>query len=469
MKITQEKVDDLNALLILDIEESDYNDVVQNKLKEQHKKVSMPGFRQGKVPFGMVKKMYETPTKVEVINKKVSSKIFEYINENKLKVLGQPLPLETNGIDWENQKTFTLQYEMGLSPVFDINLSEKMKFKYYNVVPDNEMLDNYVEEITLRFGKISNPEIVGEKDLVAVDIVEIDGDKNEDDLFKGIYTIGIERISNQKIQDQLIDKKKDDKITVNIKQLGDDLSESLSILGLKEGDLDGTSENFEITIGTISRMAAADLDQELFDKVYGVGTVTSVDAFRQKVKEEAQTMLGDQGKGKLKSDLIEYFLENLNVNLPDQFMKKWLVVSSQGKLNAHSIEHDYHHYEKSLKWQVIETKLIDDNNIKVEPLEVRNKAKELIKANFAQYGQTVPDEQLTEYADGILKKEEEARRLYDDLYYDKIIEVIKNKCSVENIEISYQAFSEMVKKDHPEHEHVHDENCNHDHEHAHHH
>ena len=469
MKITQEKVDDLNALLILDIEESDYNDVVQNKLKEQHKKVSMPGFRQGKVPFGMVKKMYETPTKVEVINKKVSSKIFEYINENKLKVLGQPLPLETNGIDWENQKTFTLQYEMGLSPVFDINLSEKMKFKYYNVVPDNEMLDNYVEEITLRFGKISNPEIVGEKDLVAVDIVEIDGDKNEEDLFKGIYTIGIERISNQKIQDQLIDKKKDDKITVNIKQLGDDLSESLSILGLKEGDLDGTSENFEITIGTISRMAAADLDQELFDKVYGVGTVTSVDAFRQKVKEEAQTMLGDQGKGKLKSDLIEYFLENLNVNLPDQFMKKWLVVSSQGKLNAHSIEHDYHHYEKSLKWQVIETKLIDDNNIKVEPLEVRNKAKELIKANFAQYGQTVPDEQLTEYADGILKKEEEARRLYDDLYYDKIIEVIKNKCSVENIEISYQAFSEMVKKDHPEHEHVHDENCNHDHEHAHHH
>lgn len=469
MKITQEKVDDLNAILSVEIAENDYNLSVQDKLRDHAKKVSMPGFRPGKVPFGMVKKMYEASAKVDVINNLVSDQIFKHIEENKLQVLGQPLPIDSGEIDFEKQKEFTFKYEMGLHPKFDLKLSDKVKLTYNKVVPDVELVDNYVEELTMRFGKISNPEIVGESDLVAVDVLEINPNKSTEELFAGIYTVSIERITNEKIKNALLGKKKDEKIEANVKELGKTLDDSISILGLKKGDLDNTSTEFEVTVGTISKMEPAELNQDLFDKVYGPGTVTTVDAFREKVKEETQKMLGDQGKYQFKNDIIEYFLENLKFSLPDAFMKKWLVASSKGKLTADSIEKEYHHYEKSLRWQVIESKLIDENNIKVEASEAKAKAMELIAANFAQYGQSVPEDQLSVYADSILKKEEEVRRLYDELYYDKIMDLIKEKCAVNTVEVPYKEFLEKVKPqhDHDHPEHVHDENCNHDHDHEH--
>lgn len=450
MNITQEKVNDLNAVLKVEIVEADYNDKVQSVLRNQQKKATMPGFRAGKVPFGMIKKMYGTSVKVEEINRMVGSKITEYISENKLNILGQPLPKDAQEVDFVNQNDFVLEYEMGLSPEVDVKLSTKDKFTYYNVVPDAQLVDNYMDEITMRYGKVSNPETVGEKDLVAIDIIELQDGELVEDGFAGLVTISAERLSddNKKL---FLGKKKDEKLVLDIKTLAGDLESSASLLNKKVEEIENVGNECQIEIGTISRMDAAELNQELFDKVYGPGTVSTVEEFRAKVQEEAQGMMGDQGKSKLKNDMIEYFLDKLKFDLPNEFMKKWLVLSSDGKISAESIEKDYEEYKKSIKWQVIENKLIQENDLKVEQAEVVAKAKEMIAMNFKQYGQEVPEEQLDQYAQGVLGKEEERRRLYDDLYYDKIIEVVKEKCKIEEKEIGYEAFVALAK----EHDHKH--------------
>lgn len=443
MNITQEKVNDLNAVLKVEIVEADYNDKVQATLKGHQKSASMPGFRPGKVPFGMIKKMYGTSVKVEEINRLVGSKITEYITENKLNILGQPLPKESQEVDFVGSNDFVLEYEMGLSPEVEVKLSSKDKFTYYNVVPDEQLVDNYMDEITMRYGKVSNPETVGEKDMVAVDIIEVADGEPVEDGFAGLVTISIDRLS-EATQKELIGKKKDDKVVLDIKKLAEDVAASAAVLNMKPEDIENVSATSEVEVGTISRMEAAELNQELFDKVYGPGTVATVEEFRVKVKEEAGKMMGDQGKVKLKGDMIDYFLEKLKFDLPDDFMKRWLVLSSDGKVTPEAVEKEYDEYKKSIKWQVIENKLIEENAIKVEQEEVVEKAKEMIAMNFKQYGQEVPEDQLAQYAQTIIQKEEERRKLYDDLYYDKIIELVKEKCKVEEKEIGYEEFATLA-------------------------
>jgi trigger factor len=459
MNITKENVDKLNAVLKIEVTQSDYDATVQNKLKAQQKKSSMPGFRSGKVPFGMIKKMYGTSIKVEEINSLVGANISRYISDQKLNILGQPLPMESQVLDWANQADFSLQYEVGLSPEFELKLSSEDEFTYYNVVPDSKIVSNYVDEIKMRYGKVSSPSEIGEKDMVAIDIVEAEGGEVKENGYAGMVTIGVDKITNEDIKKDLLGKKYGDKISFNVKTIGKDLEESAAILNIDKITIENSGDEFEVEVGTISRMEPADVNQDLFDKAYGKDTVKTEEEFLAKVKEEAKGMLGDQGKGKLKSDMIDYFLEKLKFELPDAFMKKWLVVSSEGKLNNETVDGDYENYRKSIKWQIIENKFIQENDLKVENSEVVEKAKEMISANFKQYGQEVPADQLDMYAQNILNKEEEKRRLYDDLYYDKIIELIKEKCKVKEEEIGYEEFVTLTSK----HDHAHD----HDHAHGH--
>jgi trigger factor len=459
MNITQENIDELNAVLKIEVTQNDYNATVQNALKKQQKKASMPGFRPGKVPFGMIKKMYGASIKVEEINSLVGANITRYISDQKLNILGQPLPIESQVLDWASQSDFSLQYEVGLAPDFELKLSSKDKFTYYNVVPDGKIIDNYVDEITMRYGKVSNPTEVGGKDMVAIDIIEVVGGEVKEGGYAGMVTIGVDKITNEDIKKELIGKNLGDKLSFDVKTIGKDLAESAAILNIDKITIEDAGDEFEIEVGTISRMEAAEINQDLFDKVYGKDTVKTKEEFLVKVKEEAKGMLGDQGKGKLKSDMIEYFLEKIKFELPDTFMKKWLVVSSEGKLNQQTVEGDYENYRKSIKWQLIENKFIQENDLKVENEEVVEKAKEMITANFKQYGQEVPQDQLDMYAQNILSKEEEKRRLYDDLFYDKIIELVKDKCKVKEEEIGYEEFVTLAKQ----HDHEH----NHDHGHKH--
>lgn len=448
MNITQENVDQLNAVLKVEVSEKDYADTVLQTLKSHQKQAKMQGFRPGKVPFGLIKKMYGTSVKVEEINKLINSNIFEYINKEKLNVLGQPLPKETDAtVNWANDKDFTFEYEIGLAPEFDVKLTAKKKFTEYTIEPDASLIDNYVEEMAMRYGKVSNPDDVSEKDIVTVDVTElVDGEPKEEGIAK-MVSVSVDKINLKKDQKLFIGAKKDDIITTNFKKIYKEASEVAGLLDISEEELKAAGDEWQVQISSVSRMEPAELNQEFFDKVYGEGAVSSVEEFRNKVKEEAKGMLGGQGKVKFKNDVIEYLVENTKFDLPDDFLKRWLVAASEKPTTLEQISSEYDNYKKSLKWQLIENKIVSENDIKVEEEEVKNKAKELIKANFAQYGQTIDDESILDsYAANVLAKEEERRRLYDDIYSDKVVEFVKDKCKIEEKEISYDDFVKLGTK-----------------------
>jgi trigger factor len=446
MNITQENLDELNAVLKITIEENDYKNTVLDTLKKHQKSAKMDGFRPGKVPFGMVKKMYGTSVKLDEINKLINSKIQEHLTKNKVNVLGQPLPKEDTelSIDWNTQKDFEFTYEMGIAPEFDLKIDGRTKFTEYKVVPDDSLVENYIDEITSRYGKYSSPEEIEESDVVTLEIGELEGEelKEEGGLNKGI-TISLDRIEKKTAKKPFLGKKVGDNFNVDLKKLGKDIEESASLAGLKKEELEAAGDKFQVQVTKISRVEKAELNQELFDKVYGEGTVKSEEEFKAKVKEEAAGMLVGHGASKFKNDVIELLLDKTTFDLPDEFLKRWLVAVAEKQTTKDDIEKEYDQYQKSLKWQLIENKIITDNDIKVENQEVVDRAKSLIAANFAQFGQAVSDEDLNTYAQNILGKEEERRRIYEEIYMDKILDFVKKTAKVEEKEISYDDFIKL--------------------------
>ena len=446
MNITKENIDDLNAVFKIEVKEADYAGKVSNFLKKQQKTAQMQGFRPGKVPFGMIKKMYGLNAKVEEIQKAINAKMYELIADEKLDVLGQPLPKDSGaGINWQTQKDFSFEYEVGLSPAFDVKFSARKKFTSYDIQPDENLIDKYVEEITMRYGAVGTAEVIEEKDIIVSDLVELEnGAPKEGGLVK-LGNVAFERLSDA-VKKQLLGAKVEDTITLNVKEIYGDIAEAAKLLDVETPVLEAAGDEYSLKVVSISRMQAAEVNQELFDKVYGEGTVKSVKEFRAKLSDEAKGMLGGQGKGKLRNDIVEYLLDSIKFELPNEFLKKFMVATSKEPTTIEAVNAEYDNYKNTLRWQLIENKIIADNDIKVEQEEITEKAKEMIRANFAQFGQEVAEEDLGTYAANILAKEEERKRIYDGLYSDKILDVIESKVKVESKEVSYDEFVKISEK-----------------------
>lgn len=446
MNITKESIDDLNAVFKIEIKEADYAGKVSDFLKKQQKSAQMQGFRPGKVPFGLIKKMYGVNAKVEEIQRAINTKIYEYINEEKLDVLGQPLPKDNDqAIDWATQKDFSFDYEVGLAPAFDVKLTAKKKFTSYDIQPDENLIDKYVEEITMRYGTVGTAEVVEEKDVVVADIAEsVKGEAIEGGIAK-LANVAVDKVV-AKIQKKLIGAKIDDEFKINVKEIYPTIEECAQLMDVEVPVLEAASKEYTLKVVSISRMQAAELNQELFDKVYGEGTVSSIEEFRTKLGEEAKGMLDGQGKGKLRNDIVEYLLDTIKFDLPDAFLQKFMVATAKEPTTIEAVAAEYENYKNTLRWQLIENKIISDNDIKVEDAEVQGKAKELIQQNFAQFGQTVPEEELDTYAANVLAKEEERKRIYENLYSDKILDVVESKCKVESKEVTYDEFVKLSTK-----------------------
>jgi len=448
MNITQQKIDDLNAVLNVEVQLADYQEKVEGALRKHQKNAKMQGFRPGKVPMGLVKKMYEPSVKVEEINRLVSKSLEQYIVDNKIEIIGQPLPKENAGntYDWHNQDDFKFTYELGISPKFEIPLSTKVSFNQYKVTVDDAMADKFIKDITKRYGKMTAPEAASAEDMLYVDISELDaaGVEKEDGVHK-MTVLPLEEVSKKAV-DLFIGKKKDEELTLDPSVLYDDKAKVATLLGIDKAAVASLGKSFKVKIVNVSKLEPAEMNQELFDKIYGNGVVTSVEEFRAKVKEETSGMLTEQVLAKLKNDVINYLLENVQLTLPDEFLKRWLVAASQKPTTLEQIEKEYDHYKKGVKWQLIENKIIKENDLKVEYTELQEKTKELVRANFKQYGQEVDEEQLASIVVNVLQKEEERRNIYDALYSEKIVNVVKSKCKVEEKVISYDDFLKLVSE-----------------------
>ncbi len=445
MNITKQQIDDLNAVVTIKVTPEDYQDKVEGALKKAQRQASMPGFRPGKVPTGMIKKMYGKSILVEEMNKLLNDSIYHYINENKIEILGNPLPKTSqDAVDWDVQKEFSFDYDLGLAPVLNVEVSDKMAFDYHVVKVDNDLIEKYLKDVKRNYGKPSNPEVSADTDVLYVDIneLEADGSIKAGGVFKST-SIGVDRIKNDKVKAKLVGLKKDDKAIIHSKEVYETAIDLGIGLGIDKEVAETFEANLQITVKNIARMEDAELNQELFDKLYGAGKVNGVDEFKAKISEELAMMFTQDQDRRFMADVEKKLVETANPRLPEDFLKRWLMAVNEKPLTMEQINTEFDSYAKAMQWKLIENKIIKDNNLQVSPEEATNEAKNFIRSQYARYGQTATDEEVEKLVKTILTKESEVQKIYDNLYASKMLTLFKEKFKLNNKETSYNEFFDI--------------------------
>jgi trigger factor len=411
-------------------------------LKEHQKRASVPGFRPGKVPTGMIKKMYGKSILVDEINKLLNDSLYKYLHENKIEVLGNPLPKADTQIDWDNQKDFEFLYEMGLAPKFNVDLSPKDKFAYKTVKIDEELVNKYVTDVAKRYGKVEQVEVSTAADLLNGDFVELD--TNGEILPGGVFKTGslfLERVKDEQVKIQLTGLKKDDKVVLESQKIFENPADLAALLGLDKDAAAAFTAKVQFTVKSVSHLVPADINQEFFNKIYGEGVVNSEEEFRAKVRQELGTIFVNDSERKFYNDVVEHLMNKINFDLPKDFLKRWIVAVNEKPVTAEQVEAEFDGYAKGLKWQLIENKIIKENNIAVTKEEVIEHTKELILEQFGKFNpMPMEEEELNQTAQRVLANEEEAKKLYEKLYGQKVLTLFKSKFTIENQEVSYDDF-----------------------------
>lgn len=447
MDITQEKVDDLNAIIKITIAPEDYSPRVEKALKDQAKKANLPGFRKGMVPVAHIKKMYGKSILVEEINNTLNETLSKHLTDNKVEILGQPLPVmdDSKEFKWDNTDVFEFKYELGLAPKVDIEISSKDKFTKYNVKADTETLEARIKNIRKSYGKMTNPEVAIEGDVLYADLVQLSPDG---EIFEGgissTGSIRLDLVTDKKILKSLVGLKKDEVVELDLQKAFDNNETVIAkLLNIGEEDAKDLKSKFQVTVKNVNRLEEADLNQEFFDKVFGPGVVSDEAGFKAKITEEIESMFKQDADRKLQNDMYTQLTEQTKMQLPEEFLRKWLKATNE-KLSDEELEQGFGDFAKNLKWTLIENKIITDNEIKIEYKDVFETAKERLDAQFRMYSpQAMPEEQLAQYTATFLQEKENANRIFEEVKALKVFDYIQSTATLIEKEIDYNKFIEM--------------------------
>ena len=449
MEIKTSKEKDLIMTISVEIKAEDYAEKVDVSLRNYRKTVQIPGFRKGKTPLGIINKKYRTSVVVEEVNKLIQDELYKYITGEKLRVLGSPMPINSESIDWKNDKDFCFQYEVGLAPKFDVKITSKDKLDYYKIKADSKLINNYCNDIAKRYGKMSNAKVSSEGDLIYCSIEQLDDSgKIISNGIKNDATVSMDYIADLNIRKQFLGLKKDDIVKLNILKSFTNRTDLLSMLNISQVDIQNlVSEVFQFTVKNINRLEPAKLDTVLFDKVYGTGSVKTEKDFKAKVKDEAERQFITESDRMLKNDVVNYLIKKFKLDMPNDFLKRWLVKTSDQPITMGILEKEYDTYSKSLQWQLIENKIIEKYEINVSQDDIIAHAKSLINMQMQQYGQPAGDDkQLTEIANNILKNEEEKKKIYDQIFDERTLIVYKQNFKLNEKSISYNDFVKLASE-----------------------
>jgi len=449
MNVTKENIDDLNAVLKVKIEKADYEDKVETVLKDYRKKATIKGFRPGMVPIGLIKKMYGRAVQIDEINKVVTDNIQKYLTDEKLEILGDPLPKpdEQETIDFDTQEEFTFSFELGLTPQVDLKLSKKNKVNEYDIVIDAKMRKDYLENYTRRYGELRKADLTEEKDVIKGKIEAIDNEGNlvpegpsVDDT-----SLGIDIIKDNKIKEDFIGKSVGDSIDFDIKKAYPNDTEIAGILHKKKEEVENLEGNFRFTVNDISRFYPAEVGQELFNKIFGEGVVNSDEEFMKKIEEEIKANLKRESDFKLMMDIKALAMEKTDFQLPEEFLKKWLLRVNE-KTTEEQIEKEFDSFRKDLKWQLIRNKVARDNEVKITEEELQKEAENITRYQFQQYGLFyATDEQIANYAKETLKREEDAKRIADKILEEKVLVFLKDMVKLESKDVTVEEFNKLFE------------------------
>lgn len=451
MNITKENINELTATITVKIDKNDYEATVNDVLKDYRKKANMPGFRPGKVPAGLVKKMYGKAILADEVNKMLSNKLSQYIVDEKLNILGEPLPNEEKQpkIDWDTTEDFEFVFDIAVAPEIEVKLDKRKKFVYYNIEVDDDMVNKQIESYTSRFGQNEVAEVAGEKDTLRGDFVQLDAEGNEleDGIKAEKVVIAIDLMKDEAVKNEAIGKKAGDVLVFDPVAVYESKHEVGHMLNLSHEEAENIEGNFKFTIEEVLSFKEAEINEDLFKKAFGEETeVKTEEEFRAKLKSELEENFKYSSDYKFALDSRDALVEKTAIELPEEFLKRWLKLTNE-ELTDEQIDADFDNFMQDLRWQLIKDRLIKDNELKIEEGEVKELAKRVAAMQFSQYGMhNVPDEHLENYAGHILQNEEERKRIANKAIEDKILEVIKSKVTLDEKPISYDEFNKLLEK-----------------------
>lgn len=444
MNISQENIDDLNAVVSIELKPEDYKSQVDSAIKTQAKQAKLPGFRPGMVPTSHIKRTYGKAILIDEINKIVSNSLNDYLTENKLEILGQPLPKEEETqYTWGFEDDYNFKYEIGLAPKVDVPFTEKDTLTEYVIKADDETLNSRISNLRKSYGKRSNPEISAEDDVLYGELTQVDakGEAIEGGIVKST-SVRSDIIDDKKIKKSLTGLKKDDVVAIDLKKAYDD-STVARLLEIEEDQVADLVGTFNLKVENVNRLEEAEMDQEFFDKIYGEGTVKTEEEFKAKVQEEIESLFVQNADQKLQNDMYTLGMDRVKADFPDEFLKRWLKTTND-KLTDEEITEGYDDFVKNLKWTLIENKIINDNKLEIQYEEVIAAAKERLAAQLKMYGQQdLPEEQLNQYAAQLLQDKEQANRLFEEVKALKVFDHLKGIVKLEKKEIPYNEFIEL--------------------------
>ncbi|MBL7926664.1 MAG: trigger factor [Bacteroidia bacterium] len=452
MNVLQELKENQTAEITIDIAPVDYVPSFEKELKKVSKQVAIKGFRQGAVPKSVVQKMHGKAILFDEINKLVSENLEKHLTDNNVEILGNPLPIPVTefDVDFSNPRDYCFKFEIGLAPLFALNLPPQKAVPYYEISVDDAKIDQYIEDIRTRQGKFSNPEkseadsiLYGQFQELASDGQPLDGGINTK------TTFAVSAIKDAEKQAPFIGLEKDQTIVFNPANVIGNNVEIGAMFNIKTDAAAALTSDFKFTIESINKREAADLNQELFDKVYGQGSVNSIDEFRTKVADDIKHMFTNESERKMKHDLEDIMLEEVGLALPDSFLKRWLKAVSEKPLTDEQIEKEYPLYARGLKLRLIENKIFRDQNMQVNDDEVKAMARDMVNQQFQQYGML---QGLEEAMDGMvtryLEKKENLNRVYENLSEFKTFAYLKSIVNRDISNVTYEAFQEIVANHH---------------------
>jgi len=434
MNVTRKNIDDLNAILTVEIFKSHYSYKIESQLKDYQKKAELPGFRKGTVPMSIIEKKYRQPLLVEEVNKTIQESLNKYLQQEKLDLLGNPLPVKNDNLDWNADK-FEFDFEIGLAPSFEIDLDAIQGLTHYKIIADDKMLDEQILRMQKQYGKMSPNEVFEKGNDVAGTF------RNEDMAIDSPAQFSFDVFKDPATEDLFVGKKVGDVVTLQTKGLFEDDHQLMDYLKVSHDQVHGLDIEVAFTIEEINATEPAELNQELFDKLFGEGNVTSVEEVKAKIKEDAERQFEGQANQMFLNNVSAALLENTKFNLPAEFLKKWIQTVGEKRLTPEEAEVEYARSENGLRYQLIESKVMSTYNLQINFEDLKAYAAQMIRIQMAQFGQLNPsDADIDGIVTRVLGNQEEVRRLSDQVMSEKMLTLYKEKVKATIKEVTYQEF-----------------------------
>lgn len=443
MEVLLEKSTPTNATLTVKLAKEDYQPKVDKTLKDYSKRVNLKGFRPGKVPAQVIQRMYGKSIVIDEVNQLLSDTVSGYIRDNKLPVVGEPQidREKTSAIDWDKQSEFEFAYELGLASDFEVNLSVLPAVSSYTIEAGEKELNDTIENLRTQFAGQINPEVSEAGDMIYGELKQGD--------FSTKTAIPSRQIKEE-AQAQFIGLSKGSEITFDIRNTFVDDKAVAHLTGLKDEDAAALAGDFTFTVEDITRQAPAEINQEFFDKVLGVGKADNEAAFLDQVAEIIKNNYAREADALLRRDIDQALLDNISIDLPEEFLKKWLFNANEGKFTPEQIDADYPQFTKSLKLSLIKNKMAEQVDIKVESEEVIARAEDMVREQFGFYGNDMGEQMndtIRKIAMNYLTSEKENNysKMFNLVFDDKVFATLKTQLPLEDKTIDVEQFQEIVK------------------------